>query len=1852
MARTVYVRGVGKSYSFPDGTSDKQVVSYLSRLHPPAPPPAPPPEEPIGALESGFYSSLGKLEAAGGKAAEAVGLEGISDYLLEESRKSQEYADKYKPSVADVTQIGGIGDLASFTGETIAQSAPETAVGVGGAYAGAAAGAAVGSVFPLVGTTAGALAGGLIGGAIASLPFFVGGNLQRQAEEQGIPLEETDLTAASVGAIAQAPLDAAFETLIARKLPGGGAALDVVRQGFLKEVAKSAGQGALTEALTEPAQQAIELAQANPEKLREFGPEVQKEILNAAAAGALAGGAISGVAGGVGAIGKPTEQSLAQKELRTDITAKRLEGDQLKRAAEVNMGVEKLAAQPQIGRLKLDQITIEPTKENGLRAPVKRFRVTDYKGNAIAEFSDPVLATNAVDQYKKLSKKNIILQGLPTGAEIPTAKISAAAAPEAKVTPPQVTQPAEVPPVATPKVEPTGEGMRPVKTFKTALGSEYTIYPDGGTQRLKTLHPGHPVTDVGLKRKSEKTYYIRPEDKFNLDIIQTEGPIGTMAIVEYAPGQIGVKIMDGKDAGKFIRGTIVKKFDDPEIGLSPLEVWDGGTGTHFGNKITEIAETPIVEPVAEPVTAEPTPSEPTVVTAEELSTETSPIGAVESVAAVDIPSTDLRSAIAAGKEAMTVSPEEQIEVRQKIEERTNKIAEEVRTSLGRYGLKDVQAKFVPAFVDGMKVRPQLGAAGMSGDKAFIKLAVGIFDPDMPIEQMVDRVIDTLNHETIHSLLDLGLIRPVEMKALLEAASRTKMKGKKYTYLDYVKTIYDPKKPGMELYKDPDAVAEESVAEMFREWRKGYAGVPTNSRGLINRIVETLRRIFGAMKRQSYESIFEDIAAGRVGKRQRDIKRAKDSRFLAGEFALEERKNFIPENTYLSVAPSYPFGQRVPQSTAEATNRAIEELEYGAVVSGIAKLFKSKTLSFAIPKRFRPSEDAITDFMQKFADRILPLGQMIDYVKQNGGTVTDALDVYMQAQLSQSITSNSLQERTETLFEPLMKYIRESGLSQAEFEDYLYARHAPERNARIRKINPSSDPSIGSGMTDEEAAEIIYSVDNSTQRNSFFEAERLFRKIIEDTNNLRVESGLTPDFNAMMIEDENGDLVQVDNYEFYVPLRGFADESILENEIEPEMRARIGQGFKIRGREDMRAFGRRSKASDILAHAMLQNSEAVVRAAKNKVNVSLLNLIETNPELMADYGVEVMTRGKKPMKKYVTSKGVVKTMVDPTYKNRDDVLIAKRNGEEVPIRINNRFLQKALIVNRSADPSNGQKVFAVLQWVNRWLASVNTVYNPEFILINFSRDLQQALVNVSQYEIDGIKSKILKDSLPAALAVRQILSKPETENDWSQWYKMFREDGGNTSGFWGSFSVEETLRDIEKMSADPSGSVAQRGLKALQSGLKIVENMNEAFENSIRLAVYKNSIEAGVSRQKAAFIAKNLTVNFDQRGEYGPLLNSLYLFYNASVQGTMALAMAATRSKKVQKIIGGIFMAGLLQDLINSQMSGDEDDNPYDKIPDYKLENNIIIMDPYGIAKDGYFAIPLPYGSNAFYNFGRAFSRSLRGGYTTSEGGTSILFTFFDAFNPIGGTESYLNFAAPTVIDPLVALSLNMDFSGKRIYPEPFPGSVPKADSQMYFSSTNPVFTKVADFLNSATGGSEYVPGMIDLSPDAMEYIYDYILGSAGGFVKRVYDTSFNTLPAIVSGDLQNIEINNVPILRKLYGNVSERVSFEDYFDKVNHVLARGEELKSAIKEGDPDRIKTVRVKFADELKVYPAIKTLANQRNKLASELRKLRENEKIPPEVKRRRQELIQKQIEKITKRVDELYNKSIGNKYPGIFS
>lgn len=1886
MARTVYVPEAGGALDFPDGTTDAQIIGYVRSKYAPSPA-APPPSAGISALESGLYGSLGRIEAFGGKAAQGLGVDSLATDLFNRARANEEYAGTYKPDVANVSDIGSLSDLASFTGSTIAQSAPESALGIAGAYAGAATGAAVGSVVPLVGTAVGGIVGGIIGGAMASLPSFVGGNLQRQAQEQGKSLEETSGYDASVTAFMQAPLDAAFDTLIARKFPGAGVAMDVVKKGFLKEVATTALKGAATEALTEPAQQALELAQANPDKLLEFGPDVQQEILTAAAGGALAGGVIGGVAEPAGRYFEgraETQQKDAQAQVAADIRTAAVQGEQMKKFAEINSGVEKLAGQNVIGQLKLGRVQIDPTPQNGLKAPMQRFQILDAKNQSIAEFSDPVNAVDAVNTYARAAGKKIDLIDIQSGkaapkgpgVKIPQVAPTTVTAETTKTRPilPPGTEPVAPVAPAMPKKMAQAIKKADLSTRMQAIPAETipydTITWDDNKKKPVPTSGKSQIVDYGGRKivvadvnGTKVPFYLStglggkttvPAGKwYPFFGIGPDGWINKTSSEEIA-NYYGEE--DLKRMGETLDNTIGDIRDDntiPKVGLN-------GAHTSFINSGLEPAENQMpqtaervgrnVKNVIDKIRAnKPVKVEPLALPA--------PIGAVEAVPVAEAPEAVVpqelppvaptNPAFDTEVAAPVVNEEEQLAVRKALDERKQAVATGVQDALKKYNLKDVQTKFTPAFVNAMgQTRAMQGSEQMVDGKSLVTLATNIYDPKLTTEQMVDKVIDVLGHETIHSVFDLGLIRPVERDMLLRAAEDTKVPGKKYTYLDYAKAVYDPSKPGLEIYANPELVREEAVAEMFRDWRKRGVGPKPEVRGLFNRVIDAVRQIFNVMRRNKYEDLFQSIESGEVGAR------IPEPNEKTVQSAGQPKQSIVPENPKLSVAPVYPFGQRVPEVNAAQINNTLDHITYGAGVDILDKVMKSRSFGKLVPDRFKPSKEAYTAFIQNFADKMLPVGQMVDFIKQNGGTVPEAFDAYMAEELMHGKVSDSLEARENEMYTPLMNYIRESGIPQQDFEDYLYARHAKERNQRMREINPNADPSVGSGMSDEEADTIIARVASSPQSAQYLAAEQMVRAIIEDTNRLRVEAGLTPDFGNMV--DEEGNPVDVPQYENYVPLRGFADESATEGEVEEEVRARIGKGFKIRGREDMRAMGRSSKASDILAHTILQNSEAVIRAAKNKVGQSFLGLVEANPELAEQYGVEILSQGKKPLKRYISSKGVVKTMVDPMYKNSDDVMVVKRNGEEIPIKIDNRFLQKALLSKKSGSPDVAEKAINALQWLNRKLAAMNTVYNPEFMLANFPRDLQTALVNVSQYEIDGIKSKVFKDALSAVKGVWQILRNPETQNEWSEWYKMFKQDGGQTSGFFGTFTLQDRLDKIEKLSQDVSGQPTYR-LKEAFNGVKgLLEDANGAFENATRLSVYKNLVEAGLSREKAAQAAKNMTVNFDKRGLYGPIMNSMYLFYNASVQGTLSMGMAFARSKKVRKIVGGIVVVGMLQDMINSLMSDRDDDGKaiYDKIPDYKLETNMILMDPFGMSKNGYFAIPLPYGFNAFYNMGRSIGRSMRGEYKTSEALTSMGSTFIDAFNPVGGTESFLNFIAPTALDPIVALSLNQDYTGRKIYPEAFPGSVPKADSQMYWSTTSPLFKNTAQFLNWATGGTEYVPGMIDLSPDVMEYVYDYMLGGVGSFLRRSYDTATNTIPEAVSGDLTNLELNNVPFFRKLYGNVSERVTFEDYFDKVNHVLARGEEMKSAMREGNPERIKSVRARFADELSIYPQVRALANRRNKLAADLKKVKDNTRMPPEQKRRRQEILQKMIEDTTNRVNKLYEQKIGNKYPSLLS
>jgi len=131
------------------------------------------------------------------------------------------------------------------------------------------------------------------------------------------------------------------------------------------------------------------------------------------------------------------------------------------------------------------------------------------------------------------------------------------------------------------------ENKESAKSFKTEKGSTYTINEDGTTTRNKAYRHEHGKQEQGLQEKSEKTWFVSKEDADKLGEFQARGA-GDKRIIELPDGKLGIMYETGKYAGGVEATTVVSIKEGPEIGLIPVESFEGGRKVHFGNKITEL----------------------------------------------------------------------------------------------------------------------------------------------------------------------------------------------------------------------------------------------------------------------------------------------------------------------------------------------------------------------------------------------------------------------------------------------------------------------------------------------------------------------------------------------------------------------------------------------------------------------------------------------------------------------------------------------------------------------------------------------------------------------------------------------------------------------------------------------------------------------------------------------------------------------------------------------------------------------------------------------------------------------------------------------------------------------------------------------------------------------------------------------------------------------------------------------------------------------------------------------------------------------------------------------------------------
>ncbi|EFR9487947.1 hypothetical protein HYI78_004475 [Salmonella enterica] len=823
----------------------------------------------------------------------------------------------------------------------------------------------------------------------------------------------------------------------------------------------------------------------------------------------------------------------------------------------------------------------------------------------------------------------------------------------------------------------------------------------------------------------------------------------------------------------------------------------------------------------------------------------------------------------------------------------------------------------------------------------------------------------------------------------------------------------------------------------------------------------------------------------------------------------------------------------------------------------------------------PEDTLAARFVRRMQDKFQVLKAVQDNIRKSGGKLDDSNNAYQAEELFHGKAENDLNVMKERYVKPLAKLLAEYDIPQSALDDYLYARHAPERNRYIATINPKM-PDGGSGMTNAEAAAIMDKVRRSGKQAQYDRLAGIVDDMLARRRELITEAGL---------EDKGTVDAWQKAYKFYVPLKGQDTDGVVM--------PRTGKGFVISGRESKQAMGRNSRAQSPSTQAMQDLTASLIRRRKNEVGNAFLKLVQDNPD--RDYW-QVFTDDSPDTTRRIVEKNDpvtgetirrVEEMPVPMAMMSDKYFTTRKDGKTYYIKLHDERLMRAM---KNMGPETGNVVIQTLARVNRFLSSVNTTFNPEFLVSNFVRDMQTAVMNLKaeQGRDDGklngrdIAMKTVRDSGIAMKAVYASLRNKSLSGkgaEWQKTWKEFVEDGAKT-GWFRMDDLNGQMKEMDRLVALAKGGWQGQGVQAWHSFFKLVEDGNNAVENALRLSAYKHARDAGLSRAQAASLAKNMTVNFNRRGEQGVLLNSLYMFANASIQGTanMMRSLAHLNGEgpllqrlrwknlnMAQKVALAATGAGYLIASLNRAGAGQDDDgvNWYDKVPDYVKEHNLVIMKSLFGGKPGeYWSIPLPYGYNMFFLLGGTAEGVIRGDLKATRAAGNIVGGLLGAFNPLGSEDSktltgtLLKNATPTIFRPAMDLAMNENFMGTQIYRENFPGGTPKPESTLGRCSTPEAYKVFADWLNRTSGGSQYLSGAVDINPDIMKYWIDYVSGGMGRFAGKTVDA------AAKSYNGTDIPPQQIPFLGKVSGQVLPYDDQQKMYDRIDELRQYDAELKT------------------------------------------------------------------------------------------
>jgi hypothetical protein len=873
-----------------------------------------------------------------------------------------------------------------------------------------------------------------------------------------------------------------------------------------------------------------------------------------------------------------------------------------------------------------------------------------------------------------------------------------------------------------------------------------------------------------------------------------------------------------------------------------------------------------------------------------------------------------------------------------------------------------------------------------------------------------------------------------------------------------------------------------------------------------------------------------------------------------------------------------------------------------------------------------------DLIYALQNKMIDTKRVVDAITATAGKIMAKWNPYLQEELYHGRTAKQTKDFLTEELRPLMQAMEKASVSIDDMEVYLKNRHAIAYNAQVAKVNPKM-PDGGSGIKTADAQAYL----NGLSAADKAKYEALAKKadaITKGTRKLLVDSGL-----------ETQEVI--DNWEaafpFYVPLK--------RDDIDYAYTAGgmgTGQGFDVRGNFSQRAMGSEREATDVLANIAMMRERAIVKAQKNRVAQALFGLAAQNPNpefwLPVDPLAEVdpanmqelLSFGlsqadldfiaKEPRQKAIDkSRNEVVERINATLRNNENVLSMRFGGENRYVFFNPNDPRAERMVKslKNLDADQLGHVLGPISKVTRWMAAVNTQYNPIFGAYNFLRDVQGAALQLSDTPLAKDRKAVVGGTLPALkgiyAALRAERDGVKATGPWADLWTEFQEEGGQT-GFRDQFSRSQER--AEALQAELN-KIKEGKLKAAgRATFDWLSDYNDSMENAVRLSAYKAALDKGIGKEEAASIAKNLTVNFNRKGQVAVQAGALYAFFNAAMQGTTRLVQTLS-GPSGKKIMAGGFLLGTMQAVLLSA-AGFDDEEP----PEFVRERNLILP----IGGDKYIAFPMPLGYHVIPSTSRILTEwALSGFKDTPDRIASLTGMFLEAFNPIGNAGWSAQTLAPTFADPIVALTENRDWTGKPIARkdfsnlDPTPGYTRAKDTASEFS------TQIAKFLNYASGGTEFKPGVLSPTPDQIDYLIGQGTGGLGREALKVEQTVMKTATG------EELPPYKIPLVGRFYGETKSSAAESGRFYKN---LTKLNEHENEIKGRRESKQPT-----AEYLQENPEAR-LAPLARKTYSDIQKLRKRKEqllerdAPRESVKQVEEMITRKMQVLNDRVKALEN------------